>query len=492
MIDTHCHIDTERFFDDWREVLDRAEAAGVEAFIVPAIEPGTFDRLFEVVGQDKRLYCGIGVHPHNAKEVDESVLERINNLSKHPKVVAIGEIGLDYFYDFAPKDVQIDAFRKQIEIAKKQNLPIIVHNRDSDEDLLNVLEKEQNGDLKGVLHCFSGDVNMMKKSIDLGFHVSFTGNITFKKTDLTDVVKETPMERILLETDSPWMAPIPHRGKRNEPMNVRYVAEKISEIKTIPINEVIKMTTDNAKKLFKLFVFFVLFTFAAGIAVSQGTTTIYDDDYEKYAEEEDIYDLYPKTFGIGPVFGTNTIVETYNNGQDISYEGILAVGGLLNYRLLKYLTLSASYTYSKNSKLSEKFAVDPNTHQSIELSSFWSPNPNGRVNFYGIAGFSYLMNKYGRRLYNVDNPLGRKLFEYDNQFGMNTGVGFNINVDLGYAGIMAVMAEWRLNFVLAKTKLNFDPRYDPAKEPDRHNKKTEISTFYSIPRLAIVWYPKFK
>lgn len=491
MIDTHCHIDTEQFKDDWEKVVDDALSSGVEYIIVPGIEPKTFDRLIEVTDSNDKLKRGIGIHPHNANECDRVALGRVESLSSSSKVVAIGEIGLDYYYDFAPKEVQHKAFINQINIAKNLHLPIIVHNRESDEDLLKILEKEQDGNLKGVLHCFSGDTEMMKRSVDLGFKVSFTGNITFKKTNLTDVVKETTMENLLLETDSPWMAPIPHRGKRNEPKLVRLVAEKISEIKQIPINEVISMTSTNAKKLFglALVMLFALALFNQNLH-AQSRTTVYDDDYEEYEEEKDLYDLYPRTFGFGPVVGTNTIVETYSDGQDISYEGIVAIGGIVNYRLFPYLTLSGSYTYSENNKLVDQFKVDPNQHHAIEISSFWSPNPYGRVNFYGIFGFTYLMNKFGRRDYSVD-PNGVKTYETDNKLGVNTGLGFNANVDFGNAGIMSFMLEWRLNFELNKATLDFDPRRNPETDPIRYNKKTDISTFYSIPRLSIVWYPKF-
>ncbi len=467
MIDSHCHIDTEQFSEDWEQVVSDAIDSGVEYIIVPGIEPKTFSRLIEVTDSHSRLFRGIGIHPHNANDCNSSALKSVEELSNSDKVVAIGEIGLDYYYDFAPKESQHRAFIEQINIAKNMNLPIIVHNRDSDEDLLEILKKEQNGNLTGVLHCFSGNTEMMKQAIDLGFNVSFTGNITFKKTNLTEVVKETPMDRLLLETDSPWMSPIPHRGKRNEPKFVRKVAEKISEIKNIPINEVISMTSANAKKLFRLAVL-LLFTFSVlnQDLFSQSRTTIYDDDYEEYTDDQDDGELYPRTYGFGPVVGTNTIVETYSDGQDISYEGILAIGGLVN-------------------------KVDPNHHHSIEVSSLWSPNPYGRVNFYGILGTSYLMNKFGRRIYDDKHPEGYKTYEADNKLAINTGIGFHANIDLEQAGILSFMLEWKLNFALNKTSLEFDPRRDPKTDPVNYNKKTDIATFYSVPRLSIVWYPKF-
>lgn len=490
MIDTHCHIDTDKFDIDREQVINDAIYNGVECLVVPAIEPSTFDKLLSITSQYENLYNGIGVHPHNASDIDNQVLAKIEEIaSTHKKTVAIGEIGLDYYYNFAPIDIQKKAFIDQINIAKNLNLPIIVHNRDSNDDLMDILNKEQDGRLKGVLHCFSGDTEMMMNAVDLGFMVSFTGNITYKNNTLADVVKETPLENLLLETDSPWMAPIPHRGKRNEPKLLRIIAEKISEIKSVPINEVILMTSENAKRLFNISIFVLFFILAQVTIFAQSRTTIYDEDYEEFSREEDIYDLYPRTFGFGPVVGTNTIVETYDDGQDISYEGLITYGFLANYRIVKYLTISGSYHYSKSTEYVKKYKVDPSHFHAIEVSSFISPNPNGRVNFYGILGFSYMMNKYGRKIFNEQFPEGKKQYENDNKVAVNTGLGFNVNLDFEKAGILSFMLEWKLNFALQKTSLEFDPRYDPSSE--LHKRKTDISTFYSVPRLAIVWYPKF-
>ncbi len=491
MIDTHCHIDTERFDKDRDVVINQAIADGVECIIVPAIEPKTFNSLLKVVAGYDCLFNGIGVHPHNSFEVNQQVLTEIEQVAQeNDKTVAIGEIGLDYYYDFSPIDIQKKSFADQIAIAKNLHLPIIVHNRESDSDLMQILKQNQDGNLSGVLHCFSGDVEMMLQAVDLGFFVSFTGNITFKNTSqLTEVVRQTPIENLLLETDAPWMAPIPYRGKRNEPKFLKLIAQKISEIKSIPINEVISMTTKNAKKLFNLSILLISLLFVSSTVFAQSRTTVYDDDFEDYSPKEDTYDLYPRTFGFGPTLGTNTIVETYDDGQDISYDGLVAYGFITSYRVLKYLTLAASYHYSKSTQYVEKYKVDPNHHHAIEFSSFISPNPYGRVNFYGILGLSYLINKYGRRIYSDEFPLGRKEYENDNKLAANTGLGFNVNIDLNNAGILCFMLEWKLNFALQKTNLEFDPRIDP-KQPN-HNRKTDISTFYSIPRLSILWYPKF-
>ena len=181
MIDTHAHIDVTAFDEDREAMLDRARAAGVTAIIVPDIERSRRSHLKEVVDAHPDLYRGVGIHPHHAGEMTQHDLDEIATQCTEPKVVAIGEIGLDYYYDFCPPDVQKLYFREQIRIAKAHNLPIIVHNRESDSDVMEILREEQDGSLRGVLHCFSSDVAVLDQAMDLGLHVSFTGNITFKK-----------------------------------------------------------------------------------------------------------------------------------------------------------------------------------------------------------------------------------------------------------------------------------------------------------------------
>ncbi len=198
MIDTHAHIDTEQFDEDREAVIERSREAGVEKIIIPAIEPKDFQRILDVVHKHENIFCGMGIHPHNANELNGQTRETIENLCSDDKVVAVGEIGLDYYYDFTPKDVQQKAFAEQLDIAKNHNLPVIVHNRESDEDLLQIIKEKQDGTLTGVLHCFSGDENMLKEALDLGFYISFTGNITFKKSKSDNLVAMTPSERLLL------------------------------------------------------------------------------------------------------------------------------------------------------------------------------------------------------------------------------------------------------------------------------------------------------
>ena len=259
MIDTHAHIDADVFDEDRDQMIAQAYENGVKAIIIPAIEPDRYDEVLSICNQYEHIYCGMGVHPHNANDYSAPVEDRIIALLENPKVRAVGEIGLDYYYEFAPKDVQQEVFRRQLNIAKSYDMPVIIHNRESDDDMIEILQEEQNGELKGVLHCFSSDLTMLHKALDLGFHVSFTGNITYKKSILDEIVRATPLDKIMIETDSPYMTPVPHRGKRNEPQFVRFIAQKIADIHALTFEEIITMTSNNAKSLFRLPLFLIVF-----------------------------------------------------------------------------------------------------------------------------------------------------------------------------------------------------------------------------------------
>lgn len=475
MIDTHAHIDSDDFKADLPEVLEHSFDAGIENIIIPAIEPKRFDRLLDVVNLDNRLFCGFGIHPHNANEIDSNILKLIYDTAKsEKKVVAIGEIGLDYFYDFALPETQKRGLREQLEIAKDLNLPVIIHNRDSDEDLLTVIKEAQDGNLRGVFHCFYGDMKMLARVLDLNFHVSFTGNITFKKFEATETVKNVPLDRIMLETDSPYMTPVPFRGKRNEPSFVKYVAQKIAEIKNIEIDEVIKMTTDNAKKFFGIMSLLITMLVIPVTVFSQDTNI--DDEY--YDDEPTYY----KFIGFGPLIGSNTIVAAFTpRPNNVSYEGLLAYGGTVHFGILDYLIISGSYVFSKNTKLQEQFKdLEPNIHQQIELTANFIANPHSKINLYGFVGPSYLLNDYGA-------PGGGT--ESKNSLGINTGLGFFFNIPISGAGVLTISAEWKLNFMLAEQNFDYDSREKPTSP--LLNTPVVVSTFFSIPRMNLVFYPQF-
>ncbi len=485
MIDTHAHINSPDYSADILEVLDRAFGAGIEYIIIPAIEPGEYSSLEETAALDSRIFISAGIHPHNAKEAGAEGLDKVRALARSPKCVAIGEIGLDYYYDFATPDEQKDAFASQVDISASTGLPMIIHNRDSDKDLIDILSEKQGGSLNGVMHCFSSGIDLLRQTLDLGFYLSFTGNITFKKSNLADVIKFAPLDRIMLETDSPYMTPPPNRGKRNEPANVRLVAEKIAEIKSISIDEVIHMTTKNAKSFFRLPMLCCLLIISLFSLANAQT----NEESEDEAKQEYI-NPYKKSFGVGVTAGTNTIVDTYYpDEQNVSSEGIFAIGGSLYYSPIDFLTFDMTYLYSQNSKNVDKFKkdyntdIDPNIHQVIEFSAHISPNPSNRVNFFMTGGCTYFMNKYAS---NID---GKKVYTDDDKFGLNTGLGFYANIPAGSAGLFVMTAEWRLNFMLGKTHLRVDPRNDPRIPSSQ--KPVDVSTFFSIPRFGIIWYPKF-
>jgi len=258
-VDSHCHLFYDDYKNDFDDVLQRALDTGVHAVIIPGTDLQTSMHAIQLAEKNDCVYAAVGFHPHDAKKADDASLKKIEELSYHRKVVAIGEIGIDYFYDFSPKEKQQETFLKQIKIAQRRNLPIIIHERESRNDILRIIEEEiNNGNTKkpkGVFHCFNGDETMAKKVIEWGFYISVTGPVTFpektnKPNSMAAVVKKIPMHHILLETDSPYLTPAPNRGKRNEPANIPYIAKKIAELKNISTEDVARASTFGVHKLF--------------------------------------------------------------------------------------------------------------------------------------------------------------------------------------------------------------------------------------------------
>ncbi|MBD7939326.1 TatD family hydrolase [Cytobacillus sp. Sa5YUA1] len=253
LFDTHVHLNAEQYDEDLEEVIKRAREAGVEKMVVVGFDRPTIERAMELIEQYDFLYASIGWHPVDAIDMTEEDLIWIEELSKHPKVVAIGEMGLDYHWDKSPKDVQKDVFRQQIQLAKKVKLPIIIHNREATADIVEILKEENAAEVGGIMHCFSGSPETAKECIDMNFYISLGGPVTFKNARKPkEVAAEIPLEKLLIETDCPYLAPHPFRGKRNEPSYVKLVCEQIAEIKNIPVEEVAAITTENAKKLFAI------------------------------------------------------------------------------------------------------------------------------------------------------------------------------------------------------------------------------------------------
>ncbi|WP_461201931.1 TatD family hydrolase [Anoxybacillus sp. TBDG-1] len=251
LFDTHAHLNATQFDEDVEQVIERARAEGVSHIVVVGFDRPTIDRAMELAGQYSFIYAAVGWHPVDAIHMTDEDLIMIERLASHPKVVALGEMGLDYYWDQSPKEVQKEVFRKQIRLAKKVKLPIIIHNRDATADIVDILREEHAEEVGGVMHCFSGSIEVARQCMDMNFYISFGGPVTFKNAKKPkEVAKEIPLDRLLIETDCPYLTPHPFRGKRNEPGYVKYVAEAIAELKGLSFEEVAQKTSDNAKRLF--------------------------------------------------------------------------------------------------------------------------------------------------------------------------------------------------------------------------------------------------
>jgi TatD DNase family protein len=252
LFDSHAHLDDAQF-KDVETILKNAKAAGVSNILNPGADFKSSVKAVEIASQYDMVYAAVGVHPHDAKEVDDITLELLKALAKKPKVMAIGEIGLDYYRDLSPRDIQKQAFINQIELAKAVKLPIIIHDRDANEDVLRILKEENAFELGVLLHCYSGSAQLAKQYIKLGALLSIAGPITYKNARKNvEVVQSIPLEYLMVETDAPYLTPVPYRGKRNEPAYVKYTAEKIAEIKGISFEEVANNTRENTKKFFSI------------------------------------------------------------------------------------------------------------------------------------------------------------------------------------------------------------------------------------------------
>jgi TatD DNase family protein len=255
LVDTHCHLDFERFAADRDQVVERALAAGVERIIVPAIDLHNCPTVLHLAGTYPSVYAAVGVHPNSTSGWQDEWLTDIRKHARHKKVVAIGEIGLDYYWDKSSQQEQHQALRTQLALAAELDLPVILHNRESSTDLIRLISSSPvNGRSRpGVLHSFSASWETAKAALDLGFYIGFTGPITFKKADdLRIVAARVPLDRILIETDAPFLAPQPRRGKRNEPAFVRFTAERLAALRKIDYDEFTQQTTVNAVTLFGL------------------------------------------------------------------------------------------------------------------------------------------------------------------------------------------------------------------------------------------------
>ncbi len=482
MIDTHCHLASKEFENDFQMVIENAKVNGIDTFIVPSTSVDDLGKIIQLSNSHDEIYFALGIHPHNCIEYNQEVENQIRNWhnSFPNKMVAIGEIGLDYYYNFHPNDQQIDVFRKQLCLAKELGLPAIVHNRDSDEDLLRVIREEQDSTLNVVLHCFSGTKEFLQKALELGCYVSFTGNVTFKNSKFYEIVYEVPNDKFFLETDCPYMTPHPHRGKRNEPKFLKLVAEKVAQIKNITFEEVAEMTTRNAKRFFKLISLILIALNLSFPLLAQGT----DDD--EFDEEEYFRNLYHRSIGFGPEFGFNTIVVFKNwtdeNGAkrdfNSAWEGKFFWGAHITYSPFDFMIARLEYTYTKDlhsyyetvgEQSIKKYYT--NIYRITSASLLFIPNPNKPINFFGGLGGSFIANTYN---------LGHPYHKFVSKLGANGTIGFIINIPIQNVGLFNITGEWFMMIDLSK-----DVGYDVTLKRDVNN-----YYFYSMPRVSLTYYPK--
>ncbi len=252
LIDTHCHFNHERFADDLAETLARAARAGVSQMIVVGFDLASSELAVALAeAHPETLFAAIGIHPHDSKHWDEAAASRLRTLADHPRVVAIGEIGLDFHYDFSPSEAQERAFRAQMQIARESELPVIIHCREAYPETLQILSEEGADDAGGVMHCWAGTPEQAAETVALGLALGLGGTLTFKNAeDIRIAARNAPLESLLVETDAPYLAPVPHRGKRNEPAYTRLVAEKLAELRGLSLPEIAALTTANARRVF--------------------------------------------------------------------------------------------------------------------------------------------------------------------------------------------------------------------------------------------------
>lgn len=251
-IDTHAHLQDKAFEKDLNDTIIQARKNGVGIIVIPGTDMKTSKKAIEIANSNVQIFAATGYHPHDAKKFKLNDLEILESMFSQNVVVAFGEIGLDFHYDFSPRDTQKSVLREQLKLAKKIKKPLILHSRESQRELISILEQEEAYKLGGVVHCFSGNIDEALKFVEMGFYIGFTGVVTYKNADMMrDVAKVIPLERILVETDAPYLAPNRERGKRNEPKNIPVITEKLAEIRKISVNEMSEILLDNAKNLFK-------------------------------------------------------------------------------------------------------------------------------------------------------------------------------------------------------------------------------------------------
>lgn len=255
LTDTHTHLDFPEFDGDREQIIEQALAAGVRTIVNVGTDLDSSRAAVALAEAHPQIYAAVGVHPHDAKTMTEEMLEELRALASHPKVVAVGEIGLDFYRDLSPRDKQRQAFEQQLALAREIGKPVIIHDREAHKEVMAILRRWADGCQQsvGVLHCFSGNLAMAQEAIELGFYISIAGPVTFQNARrLRELVRQLPLERLLIETDCPYLTPHPHRGKHNEPAYVKLVAQEVAHIKGLTLEKIARITSDNARELFAL------------------------------------------------------------------------------------------------------------------------------------------------------------------------------------------------------------------------------------------------
>lgn len=251
LFDSHCHLEDDRFEYDWRDALSRMGEAGVTRCVLCGSDMPSCERIAELLPKSPMLYGTVGIHPHEAKNFSDGDLARMDELLKRPHIVGVGEIGLDYFYDLSPRDAQKEALVKQLNFALERGKPVVFHVRDAHGDMTELLSARRSALPRGVFHCFSGSVETAKQYLDMGFYISFAGPVTYKNASkLQEVARYVPADRLMVETDSPYLAPVPMRGKRNEPAYVAYVARVVAQLRDMDAEELARLAAANTCRLF--------------------------------------------------------------------------------------------------------------------------------------------------------------------------------------------------------------------------------------------------
>ena len=253
LVDSHAHLEMKDFDKDRQATLNRALEGGITHIVTIGTDLPTSLKALELANTYDFVFSSVGYHPHHATDIDQHLLRELEGLVSEPKVVAWGEIGLDFYRRYSPPDMQVEAFRQQLDMAADLDLPVIIHDREAHAELLEILRQKTRGKDKGVIHCFSGDYDMAMALIEMGYHISIPGTVTYKKAlQVHEVATRIPLERLLVETDAPFLAPVPHRGKRNEPLFVTYTAQKIAELRKMDFQELALQTSENAKRVFNI------------------------------------------------------------------------------------------------------------------------------------------------------------------------------------------------------------------------------------------------